>query len=71
MRVFLFSVPSTLAHSMYRKALDKKDGPKGIFGRYLAAHNQLSFFFCFQWGSPEPQSFGPNFAFFREALAIL
>ncbi len=21
--------------------------------------------------SPEPQSFGPNFAFFREALAIL
>ncbi len=29
------------------------------------------FFFCFPWGSPEPQSFGPNFAFFREALAIL
>ena len=28
-------------------------------------------FFCFPWGSPEPQSFGPNFAFFREALAIL
>ncbi len=27
-------------------------------------------FFCFPWGSPEPQSFGPNFAFFREALAI-
>ncbi len=28
-------------------------------------------FFCFPWGSPEPQSFGPNFAFFREALAII
>ncbi len=28
-------------------------------------------FFCFPWGSPEPQSFGPNFTFFREALAIL
>ena len=28
-------------------------------------------FFCFPWGSPEPQSFGPNFALFREALAIL
>ncbi len=31
----------------------------------------LFYFFCFPWGSPEPQSFGPNFAFFREALAIL
>ncbi len=31
----------------------------------------LQFFFCFPWGSPEPQSFGPNFAFFREALALL
>ncbi len=30
-----------------------------------------SLFFFFPWGSPEPQSFGPNFAFFREALAIL
>ncbi len=28
-------------------------------------------FFCFPWGSPEPLSFGPNFAFLREALAIL
>ncbi len=27
--------------------------------------------FCFPWGSPEPHSFGPNFAFFREALAIV
>ncbi len=31
----------------------------------------LVVFFCFPWGSPEPQSFGPNFAFFREALALL
>ncbi len=31
----------------------------------------ILFFFCFPWGSPEPQSFGPNIAFFREALAIL
>ncbi len=28
-------------------------------------------FFCFPWGSPEPQSLDPNFVFFREALAIL
>ena len=31
----------------------------------------INFFFFFPWGTPEPQSFGPNFAFFREALAIL
>ncbi len=29
---------------------------------------RIVFFCCFPWGSPEPQSFGPNFAFFREAL---
>ena len=39
--------------------------------RTKKSSHKCTFFFCFPWGSPEPQSFGPNFAFFREALAIL
>ncbi len=42
-------------------------GRAGWARRYVG--NKI--FFCFTWGSPEPQSFGPNFVFFRETLAIL
>ncbi len=39
--------------------------------QFLLSEIYIFVFFFFPWGSPEPQSFGPNFAFFREALAIL
>ncbi len=42
-----------------------------FFSMPQVIEQSLFLFFCFPWGSLEPQSFGPNFAFFREALAIL
>ncbi len=44
---------------------------EGIDAAQLAQAQASLLFFCFPWGSPEPQSFGPNLAFLREALAIL
>ena len=68
-----FGPGTPLGHSPPSWARERQSNGANVAACYsnndLEQKNQVTnVFFFFPWGS---QSFGPNFAFFREALAIL